>query len=93
MPITRRSIPVEAWFNPTRTYTIDEVSECLDSTGYWHEEDFTRNVVHDFAWNHPDWVRNDCLTAEGMLYLTLTPRGLEFTQLGLNEVLTQFGDE
>lgn len=73
----------------TELFTVTEVAVLLDERGYWSDEG-SRNVVFDFAWEHPDWFRAGILTAVGGEYIRLSEGGLVFTWAGKELVLEQF---
>lgn len=72
------------------TFTVFEVAEMLGARGFFTVADSTAGVVHDYAWNHPDWFRTGGMTPEGAKHVRLTDMGLVLTWQGVDAVLEQF---
>ena len=72
-----------------QSYPVHLVAEMLWARGFVSDEP-TATVVHEYAWNHPDWFRGGVQTAEGAKYIRLGPNGLEFTHEGVNKIIDQF---
>lgn len=75
----------------TTTFTAEEVSEHVHDLGYESVQmEWLADVITDYAWHHPDWFVNGCMTVTGAKFVRLSEAGLVFTVAGRDAIVDQY---